>query len=325
MQPKIWWVNHKQTVRQEIEGGYLWSPKRNSNNAVNQFYENMRMACPGDLVVSYAHAKISYYGTVTNWPISAPKPESFGKAGENWSNDGWLVPVRWIPLPVPFRPKHHINRIRPLLPERYAPIRESGDGNQGAYLCRIDDLLLEELVRIGNFDPRNHVADIDMADDAQIIDKIEDTIQKIEDTIQANIEANDTIDQTEKDSVIKARKGQGVFRRKVERIQSCCRVTGLSDPRLLIASHIKPWRLCKTSAERLDGDNGLLLAPHIDRLFDRGLITFEYGGKVDVSSTLDDEVIGCLGLEAALEQGVAKFTRYQDAYLGYHRDRIFLP
>jgi len=49
-----WWVNHKQTVRQEIEGGYLWSPKREKNGSRSQFYEFMREVRPGDLVVSFA-------------------------------------------------------------------------------------------------------------------------------------------------------------------------------------------------------------------------------------------------------------------------------
>jgi hypothetical protein len=49
----------------------------------------------------------------------------------------------------------------------------------------------------------------------------------------------------------------------------------------------KPWRVCATATERLDGANGLLLAPHVDRLFDRGLIAFEASGRVLVSSRLD--------------------------------------
>jgi putative restriction endonuclease len=49
---QFWWVNHKQTARQEIEGQYLWSPKTQSNGARSQFYDNMREASPGDLVLS---------------------------------------------------------------------------------------------------------------------------------------------------------------------------------------------------------------------------------------------------------------------------------
>jgi len=38
----FWWVNQNQTAKQEISGGYMWSPKRNKNGARNAFYENMR-------------------------------------------------------------------------------------------------------------------------------------------------------------------------------------------------------------------------------------------------------------------------------------------
>ncbi|WP_197086911.1 hypothetical protein [Bradyrhizobium sp. LTSPM299] len=51
---KYWWVNHKQTMRQEIGGGYLWSPKEEANGSRSQFYDNMRIAAPGDPVLSYA-------------------------------------------------------------------------------------------------------------------------------------------------------------------------------------------------------------------------------------------------------------------------------
>jgi len=56
--PQYWWVNHNQTWQQEIEGQYLWSPKVNANGSRNQFYNNMRLASPGDLVLSYADQQI---------------------------------------------------------------------------------------------------------------------------------------------------------------------------------------------------------------------------------------------------------------------------
>jgi putative restriction endonuclease len=43
---RYWWVNQNQTFRQEIEGGYLWSPKRNKNGHRNPFYEFMREVAP---------------------------------------------------------------------------------------------------------------------------------------------------------------------------------------------------------------------------------------------------------------------------------------
>lgn len=277
----------------------------------------MRETRPGDVVVSFANARIGHYGIVSGFPISAPKPDDFGRAGENWSNDGWLVPVTWKPIGQPFRPKDHITQLRPLLPERYAPIQSNGNGNQAAYLTKIDHGLLSALMSLGKFSPYSNIADEVEACDVAIIDAIEDLLQD-------KIKADRSISETEVAALIKARKGQGIFRRNVERLEPRCRVSGLEDKRLLIASHIKPWRACETAQERLDGANGLLLAPHIDRLFDIGLITFEKSGILRISDTLDDSARDCLGLSQALVTGVGPFSDAQDVYLSYHRDSVFL-
>lgn len=55
----FWWVNHKQTVRQETEGGYVWSPKANANGARNASYDNLTRCQPGDVVYSYAYGPAS--------------------------------------------------------------------------------------------------------------------------------------------------------------------------------------------------------------------------------------------------------------------------
>ena len=231
----IWWVNHKQTARQEIDGGYLWSPKRMSNGRRSQYYEFMREARQGDVVISFANAQIGHFGIVTGFPLSAPKPGEFGTTGENWSNDGWLVPVAWEHIAQPFRPKDNIEQLRPHLPDRYAPIQDNGNGNQAAYLTKIDEQLLRELMTLGAFNPMPQKDNPELANDTGIIDAIEDRIQTI-------LESDGTLSRTEAEAVIKARKGQGVFRRNVELIEPLCRITGLKDRRLLIASHIKPWR-----------------------------------------------------------------------------------
>lgn len=98
----------------------------------------------------------------------------------------------------------------------------------------------------------------------------------------------------------------------------------LKDKRLLIASHIKPWRACESAHERLDGANGLLLAPHVDRLFDLGLITFERSGKLLVSTTLDESTQDCLGLTKTMRDGVGNFSDDQEHYLRYYRESVFL-
>ena len=94
--------------------------------------------------------------------------------------------------------------------------------------------------------------------------------------------------ETEKQALIKARRGQGLFRQNVARIEHFCRVTRVDRPEHLIASHIKPWRE-SDNRERLFEGNGLLLTPTIDHLFDRGFISFENDGELLISPVAHEE------------------------------------
>lgn len=328
--PQHWWVNHKQTARQEIEGQYLWSPKFMANGARNNFYENMRRASPGDLVVSYAYQKISYVGRVADFAFTAPKPQEFGRAGEYWNNEGWLLPVYWVPLSVPVHPKSLVTELRPHLPERYSPINPTtGHGNQNAYLAAIPPEVFGIVTAGAAFD------EVSLARGGANSLQYDVVVDLLEDGIERSVSEDLTLDETTRRAVIAARKGQGVFRRNLESIERACRLTGITTPSLLIASHIKPWRACKTAGERLDGMNGLLLTPDADHLFDRGFITFLDEGKVEVSSRVDREDLRRLGFEQlAYERfgfaeapafwGVGEFKAEQREYLEYHRSEVFL-
>lgn len=89
---------------------------------------------------------------------------------------------------------------------------------------------------------------------------------------------------------------------------------------LLIASHIKPWRLCNNS-ERLDGNNGLLLSPHIDRLFDQGWITFSNNGDLMCSGLEIETAMKQWGIHIPMNVGL--FDLHQIEYLEFHREKIF--
>jgi hypothetical protein len=98
----------------------------------------------------------------------------------------------------------------------------------------------------------------------------------------------------------------------------------------LIASHIKPWRLCNTAQERLDGMNGLMLTPDADRLFDRGFVSFEDDGRPLVSPRVDSDDLRRLGFEhlaataATSNWTSGSFALEQGAYLAFHRSDVFL-
>lgn len=123
-----------------------------------------------------------------------------------------------------------------------------------------------------------------------------------------------------KQRLVNARRGQGVYRSNLELIEKACRVTGVSDRRLLRASHIKRWCECH-DCETLDGFNGLLLSPHIYHLFDRGFISFSDSGDLLLSGELDLDALTRWGLTLPLNVG--GFRREQCVYLAYHRQQIF--
>jgi hypothetical protein len=143
---RYWWVNQNQTFRHEIEGGYLWSPKRNANGARNPFYESMREVAPGDLVFSFVETRIIAIGIAQSYCWESPKPPEFGAAGENWENIGWKVKVSFAALANKVRPKDHIELLRPLLPHRYSPLQPNGNGLQSIYLTEVPTTLAEVLM-----------------------------------------------------------------------------------------------------------------------------------------------------------------------------------
>jgi hypothetical protein len=327
---RYWWVNHKQTVRQEIDRQYLWSPKTSKNRARNHFYDNMRRANPGDLVLSYANGVVRYVGRVAEFAFTAPKPAEFGSAGAYWSNEGWLLPVFWTELDPPVRPKAMIDILGPLLPTRYSPIRpETGDGNQGAYLAEIGEAAFDAVVSASAI---NYELLKRGGANSLTFQAVKETL---EDRVQSNLLADPGLDKTTSEAVIQARRGQGKFRSNVEMIEKQCRLTKITNPSLLIASHIKPWRSCETAAERLDGMNGLLLTPDADLLFDRGFITFKDDGEVRVSPRFDNEDLRRLGLgelalprlgfaEAPMRWRTESFAPAQCSYLAYHRSEVYV-
>ena len=126
-----------------------------------------------------------------------------------------------------------------------------------------------------------------------------------------------TLTTTERHVLTRARLGQGIFTEEVRRIiEPVCRLTGLSEPRHLIASHMKPWAK-SNNAERLDGNNGLLLSPHVAPL--RSWPHHLQAGRVVVSDQLNAAIPTPWKLD--LDQHGHSFRRGQLPYLGYHQDR----
>jgi len=127
---------------------------------------------------------------------------------------------------------------------------------------------------------------------------------------------------TEIERLVVQRVGQQVFREAlIDYWQGRCPVSGLAIPGLLRASHIKPWAVCCDDNERLDVYNGLLLAPHLDALFDAGWATFDSTGELRLAAGLDSAAREALGILRPLKT-ISLVERHQ-IYLAFHREHVF--
>lgn len=152
------------------------------------------------------------------------------------------------------------------------------------------------------------------------INESTDTNPIIQRQINAIIDSPN-IDNTQKDMIIKARIGQGLFRDKLIEKYKHCLITGIDDPRLLIASHIKPW-CSSNNYERLSAENGLLLSPLYDKLFDIGLITFDKKMRLVTSSELSEYNQRKIELDGICLNSIGISSEFK-TNMEYHRDVIF--
>jgi hypothetical protein len=129
---------------------------------------------------------------------------------------------------------------------------------------------------------------------------------------------------TEAERLTIQRIGQDVFREmQMEFWSARCAVTGIDQPELLRASHLKPWKECATAAERLDPFNGLLLSAHWDAAFDGGLVTLEDDGTLLLSERLTLSARQLLIQNARFPLGVLNLNVAHRPYLRYHRCHVY--
>ena len=304
----FWWVNQGQTWKSEIPGEYLWSPKRGKGGRAVFSYEFMTQLEVGDIVFSYFNGHLGYAGVVAGKAVSSRKPD-FGFTGDPWDDDGWSVEMRYVELVTPFKPTEDLDFYEGAKPEKYGPIDVKGKVVT-QYLFPLTEALGYRYLALGGITEALVLDELRLSPSNDAVDG--DGLIDIADPRH--------LTSTERRVLARARKGQGLFKSKVQQIEPACRLTGVSEPRHLIASHMKPWA-ASSNAERLDGANGLLLSPHVDHLFDRGLITFRANGSVQASLLLKPAVPKAWKLDLSIEG--KPFKGKQLEYLEYHQDVTF--
>ena len=124
------------------------------------------------------------------------------------------------------------------------------------------------------------------------------------------------LDETTRRRLVNARLGQGGFRAALLEIwEEQCAISGCDIGVVLRASHVKPWRH-SDNRERLDPDNGILLAASIDALFDKHLITFTKSGRVRAAASIPASALAELGIPKRTTVEIGKRTQI---YMTHHR------
>jgi HNH endonuclease len=307
-QVEYWWVNLGRLEARAI-GDSLWSPHRNRKGAKHESFKNLTRVQPGDLVFVFADAALRAIGIALRNAFEAPPPPGLS-AGRTAADVGWQLPIRFFELAVPLVPKSHMGALRSVLPRHQSPLRATGVREPNVYLTAVPANMAAVLRRL----LAGQVEDVEAQIKAAVVSELAD------DWVESAVRHRTDIDPVDKQQLIRARRGLGLFRSRLEQFESCCRVTGLLDRRHLRACHIKPWSVSE-DAEKIDGCNGLLLSPHIAHLFARGYISFGDDGELLASGHLNPAVVQSWGL--TLPANVGTFLPRQCEYLDYHRREIF--
>lgn len=148
--------------------------------------------------------------------------------------------------------------------------------------------------------------------------RIQKNIKQIINIIDKDIEKS-LVCSLDKQVLTKMRINQSVFRDSlINRYSHCC-LCDINNEDLLIASHIKPWAKSSDN-EKLDVNNGLLLCPNHDKLFDKGYISFDNDGNILISEKLSDENLRAMNIT---KHEHIYLTYENKEYMEYHRKVIF--
>lgn len=294
----FFWVNLGTSYKEVADKHFLWAPAYNVDNngkkKTNAGWEAVPKVKTGDIIFCNRDGHIIYVAVAQSDAYSAPRPPT--RIFDKWDIEGFRIDVDLTILPTAVSVKSfqgdlmaiHNRECRPALFTKVGTTAQQ-------YMVRLPD-------GAGNL----------------IFSYLGDAEEKVYEKEVSS--SNGSLKQGGTRTVIaQARIGQGQFRDEVlTRWQNACPVTGLDLKELLTASHIVPWAL-SNEIEKIDPDNGFPLSPAIDKLFDRGYVSFSDQGQLLINtSALSEKDLKCLGIpEDARINGL---SAKQKAYLARHRE-----
>ena len=257
-------------------------------------WENVDLVKKGDVILSSKdrHLIAMSIAKEDAYRANQPDPED----AKLWNLEGRRIDVAYVDI-EPSVPVNGLIDIFEQYPSADSPMDKNGRGKVG-YLYPVSPIVATDI-----FERINKTLPVD---------------QLISEGIAS--ESAGPANTTNK-RMMEVRLGQDKFRKELLNFYGgVCAVTGISENDLLIASHIKPWSI-SNDFERLDNANGLLLEAGIDKLFDKGFISFDPSGQIIISTKLSSLNREALGLTPDLRLLI--INPKSTAYLRFHREELF--
>jgi len=271
----FYWVNVGGSFKEVNTHSFLWAPaysiNKHGKKVINAGWKNVPNVKKGDILFCHTDDAIVLLAKATSSAYESDRPPE--RKYFKWQIDGYRIEVFLNKLDVAIPKTTFLKEFFDLYNDNTTPklLNKNGGLNEQymVYISNAGGAFL--LDQINNFNPCVDVNNL------------------------TNDEQN-TSQSTTKNASVSMRVGQDKFRKDVLSLwDNKCAVTDIDVLSLLTASHIHSWQL-SNDTERLDKYNGLPLTPDIDKLFDRGLISFSDNGILLKSPKLDASVLEKLGL-----------------------------
>lgn len=294
---RYFWVNQGGTHSDEVSAGCLWAPQRDATGSKLLHWESMTRVQPGDIIFAYANNNVRGYAVATSAAAPMARPYTSGSQYSP-AQGGRIVFCEYhiAGVPISFASVAANSTLTHELATGLNAVLNSAGKVAQKYLCEITATAATSLAHLCG-----------LAGIGQI---------------QGG--ATTPIAKTTVLQLIDARLGQGKFKDDlIAEFGGRCSLTGLAERSLLRASHLRPW--CESSnQERLDPENGLLLAAGIDAAFDRGFVGFDGVGTLLVKQGFSQSDLVALGFPPQTSIDARFLTPARLKHLAYHRTKFNL-
>lgn len=299
-------VMQGETYQEERELGIIWSLQQDSGGQVPHSWLRMKEVNEGDRIFHYVKGNIVAI-SVAKTGCQVISKSSAMENQKHLADNGYLVELEYHELEEPLNIHSNFNEIVTLLPIKYSPFQQDGNGNPG-YLYPCNEQLVIKLLEL--------ISDLNIYQiDVEQLELAIGTVRRTERNTLIPM-----IAEMESEVKLMIRKGRKKFRENLLALwENKCALCDIELPDLLLASPSKPWK-DSTHKERIDPYNGVLLCCNHDALYSKGYIAFDGGGRLHISSSIPEEDYIIYNINPK-----KKISRYEvnKPYFKWHKKNIF--